>query len=165
MWLRAFSAPFKHAHQAAIGVVAAAGGDAFGDDPGRRVLADMDHLGAGVRLLAVVDQRDRIELADGAVALEHAARILPGDRRAGFHLSPGNLGVLASTDTALGDEVVDAALAFAVAGIPVLHGRILDLGIIEGDQLDHRGVQLVLVAHRRRAAFEIADVGAFVRDD
>ena len=54
---------------------------------------------------------------------------------------------------------------FGVARIPVLDGRIFDLGVVERDQLDHRGVQLVLVAHRRRAAFEIADIGALVGDD
>ena len=56
-------------------------------------------------------------------------------------------------------------LPFGVARIPVLDGRILDLGVVERDQLDHRGMQLVLVAHRRGAAFEIADVGALVGDD
>ena len=75
-----------------------------------------------------------------------------------FEFTPGAL-------AALGDEVVDAALAFLVAGIPVLHGRVLDRRVVERDQLDHRGVQLVLVAHRRRAAFEVADVRAFLGDD
>ena len=56
---------------------------------------------------------------------------------------------------ALGDEIVDAALALLVAGVPVLHRRVLDLGVVERDQLDHGGVQLVLVAHRRGAAFEV----------
>ena len=65
----------------------------------------------------------------------------------------------------LGDEVVDAALALGIARIPVLDGRIFDLGIVERDQLDHRGVELVLVAHRRGAAFEIGDVAALVGDD
>ena len=72
---------------------------------------------------------------------------------------------LAAAIAALGDEVVDAALAFGVAGIPVLHRRIFDLGVVERDELDHRGVQLVLVAHRRRAAFEVAHIGALVGDD
>jgi hypothetical protein len=56
-------------------------------------------------------------------------------------------------------------LPVLVAGIPVLHGRVLDLGVVQRDQLDHRGMQLVLVAHRRGAALEIADVGALVGDD
>ena len=74
-------------------------------------------------------------------------------------------GVLAAAIAALGDEIVDAAAAGGVARIPVLDGRILDLGVVERDQLDHRRMQLVLVAHRRRAAFEIAHIGAPVGDD
>ena len=66
---------------------------------------------------------------------------------------------------ALGDEVVDAALAFLVARIPVLDRRVLDRGVVERDQLDDRGVQLVLVAHRRRAALEVAHVRALLGDD
>ncbi len=76
-----------------------------------------------------------------------------------------NLGIAAAAIAALGDEIEDAALAFFVAGIPVLHRGIFDLGIVERDQLDHRGVKLVLVALGRGAAFEIADVSAFVGDD
>ena len=56
-------------------------------------------------------------------------------------------------------------LPVLVARIPVLHRRIFDLGVFQRHQLDHRGMQLVLVAHRRGAAFEIGDVGAFVGDD
>ena len=56
-------------------------------------------------------------------------------------------------------------LPFGVARIPVLHGRVFDLGVVKRDQLDHRGVQLVLVAHRRGAAFEVGNVGALVGDD
>ena len=75
------------------------------------------------------------------------------------------LDAVAAAVAALGHEIIDAALAFGVARIPVLHGRVFDLGIVERDQLDHRRVQLVLVALRRRAAFEIGDVGALVGDD
>ena len=41
----------------------------------------------------------------------------------------------------------------------------LDGRVLVGDQLDDRGVQLVLVALRRRAAFEIADRRALVGND
>jgi hypothetical protein len=37
--------------------------------------------------------------------------------------------------------------------------------VVQRHQLDHRGVQLVLVAHRRGAAFEVAHVAALVGDD
>src|ERR1700730_7634429 len=100
-----------------------AGRDALGDDPARRVLAEMDHLGAGIDLLVAVRDRDRIELAAGIVAAQDAARIFPGDRRAGLELRPGNLRARPAAVAALGDEVVDAALAAGVARIPVLDGR------------------------------------------
>ena len=124
----------------------------------RVFLPDVDHLGAGVGLLAVGGERHRVELADRVVALEDDARVLPGDGRAGLDLGPGDLGVGAGALAALGDEVVDAARALRVARVPVLHGGVLDLGVVEGDQLDHRGVQLVLVAHRGGAALEVAHV-------
>src|SRR6202042_1418937 len=116
--------------QPAIGVVGAAGGDALGDDPARGVAAEMDHLGAGIDLLAAVGDRDGIELAAGIVAPQDAARVLPGDRRAGLHLGPRDLGVAPAAVAALGHEVEDAAAAFGIAGIPVLDRRILDLGIV-----------------------------------
>ena len=56
-------------------------------------------------------------------------------------------------------------LPSAVARIPVLHGGIFDLGVVQRDQLDHGGVQLVLVAHGGGAAFQVADVAALVGDD
>ena len=91
--------------------------------------------------------------------------VLPGDGRARLHLRPADLGAVAAAVAALRHEIVDAALALGIAGVPVLDGRILDLGILQRDQLDDGGVQLVLVALGRRAALEIGDVGALVRDD
>src|ERR1700730_10084769 len=61
--------------EAAIGVLRDAGGDALGDDPGGGVLAEMNHLGAGIDLLVAVRNRDRIELATRIVAALDAARI------------------------------------------------------------------------------------------
>ena len=125
----------------------------------------MDHLGAGVGLLVIVGHRDRVELAHAVFAVEHAAWIFPRHRAAGFDLRPADLAPRALAQAPLGDEIVDSALAFGIAGVPVLHRRILDLGIFERDQFDHCGVELVLVAHRRGAAFEIADVAAFLGND
>src|SRR6266851_8346633 len=106
-------------HEAAVGVLAVAGGNALGHDRGARVLPDVDHLGAGVRLLMVVGDGHRVELADGVVALQDAARVLPGDGGARLHLRPGDLRALALALPALGHEVVDAALAVLVPGVPV----------------------------------------------
>ena len=72
-----------------------------------------------------------------------------------FELRPGAL-------AALGHEVVDPALAVLVAGIPVLHRRVVDLRVVQRHQLHHRRVQLILVAHRRRAAFQVAHVRALL---
>src|SRR5215472_15061072 len=110
----------KDAHQAAIGVLRLASGDALRDDRRARVLADMDHLRAGIGLLVVVGDRDRVKLSDGVLALEDAARILPGDGRAGLDLRPGDLRAATAAGAALGHEVVDATLAAGVARIPVL---------------------------------------------
>src|SRR5690606_2571398 len=85
--------------------------------------------------------------------------------RPGFNLGPGNPRTGPAAVTALGDEVVDAAHAVLVARIPVLHRGILDLGIVQRNEFDHGGVQLVLVTHGRRTAFQVADAGAFVGDD
>src|SRR5438309_6146571 len=97
--------------EAAIGVLRLAGGDALGDDPARRVLAEMDHLGAAIDLLIAVRDRDRVEFTTGVIAAQDAARILPGDRGPRLDLGPGDLGIVAPAVATLGDEIVDAALA------------------------------------------------------
>src|SRR5207302_8761952 len=111
-------------HEAAIGVLRYSGRDALRDDPAGGVLAEMQHLGAGIDLLVAVRNRDRIEFAARIVAAQDAARIFPGDGRAGLKLGPGNLRPLPTAITALGDKIVDAATAVLVARIPVLDGRI-----------------------------------------
>src|SRR6185437_3599875 len=64
--------------------------------------------------------------------------------------------------TALGHKVVDTADAVLVAGIPVLHGRVLNLRIVERDQLNYSRMQLVLVALGSSATLQIARVAAFL---
>ena len=54
---------------AAIGVLAVFSRDALGDDGAARVFADVDHLGAGIGLLVLGGQGDRVEFADRVVAL------------------------------------------------------------------------------------------------
>src|SRR5438094_9738146 len=65
---------------------------------------------------------------------------------------------------ALGHEIEDAASTFFITRIPVLDGGVLNLGVIQCDQLNHGGVQLIFIANGRRTAFEVADVRAFVRN-
>src|SRR5216684_557067 len=67
--------------EAAIGVLRFAGRDALGDDAARGVLAEMQHLGAGIDLLETVRNRDRVKLAARMIATQNAARIFPGDGR------------------------------------------------------------------------------------
>src|SRR3569623_1470394 len=168
--------------------VANLGGGGLVRDLGRRVL----HLDVRKRVrAALVAEQQRIalgviaragrtlqflhEAAIGVLAVagrdalrnEGAAGVLAevDHHGAGVDLCPRDLRVRAAAGTALGHVVVDAAAALRVAGIPVLHRRIFDLCVFERDELDHRGVQLILVAHRRGAAFEIAHVGALVGDD
>src|SRR5690606_41930746 len=83
-------------------------------------------------------------LAHYPPALHDALPIVPRDRRARLDLCPRDLRVCAAALAALRDEVVDAAAAFLVAGIPVLHRRVLDLGALERNELDDRRMQLVL---------------------
>ena len=83
----------------------------------------------------------------------------------GLDLRPADLAVFAAAGAPLGDEIVDPALPVGIAGIPVLHRAVFDLRIVERDQLDDRGMELVLVALRRGAALEIADVAALFGDD
>ena len=113
----------------------------------------------------MVGQSHRVELTDRVVPLQDAAGILPGDGRTGLHLSPGDLRVHTGALAALGHEVVNPASSFFIARIPVLYRRVLDLGVVEGNELDHRGMELILVTDRRGTAFEIADIRALLRND
>src|ERR1700730_19295029 len=74
-----------------VSVLPVACGDALGDDRAPGILPDVDHLRAGVRLLVVVRESDRVELTNRVVTHEQDARVLPGDGRAGLDLGPGDL--------------------------------------------------------------------------
>src|SRR6185503_9077394 len=65
--------------QPAISVLPEPGADAFGHDRRSRVLPNVNHLRAGIRLLVMVRERDRIKLPNAVVTLKDAGRILPGD--------------------------------------------------------------------------------------
>src|SRR5690606_30758577 len=68
-------------HFTAIAVLAVPGGNALGNDRAAGVPADVNHLGASIRLLIIVGQCHRIELPYGLVALENDTRVFPGDGR------------------------------------------------------------------------------------
>src|SRR5574337_522841 len=107
--------PLHDLDQSTITVLPMAGGDSLRDNGASGVLTDMDHLGAGVCLLVMVGQRDRVKLSGRVITLQDAARVLPGDRRAGLHLRPGDLGALPLALAPLRDEVVNTALPLLVA--------------------------------------------------
>src|SRR5699024_4272510 len=157
--------PRQNLDQTAVGLFALGSGNAFGNNGRARVLANMGHLGAGVGLLHGTGYGDGVELADRVVAAQNAAGIFPGNRGTGFHLRPGNLGAVATAAATLGDEVQNAADALFLAGIPVLHRGVFDAGIFLGNQFHYGGMQLVFVALRRGAAFQVTDLGAVFADD
>jgi hypothetical protein len=70
-----------------------------------------------------------------------------------------------SAISAFGHEIIDATLAVLITGIPVLHSGILDPRVLHGDQLDHRGMQLVFVARGCGTPFQVAHVTAGLGDD
>src|SRR3954453_14534373 len=111
--------PRLHPDQTTIGVLAAPGRNTLRGACGRGVAAEMDHLRAGIGLLTVVRDRDRVEFANRIVAFENAARVFPRDRRAGLDLGPRDLRPCAAASAALRDEIIDAAPALGVSGIPV----------------------------------------------
>jgi len=45
-------------YQAAIGILAVAGGNTLGHDRAARVLSQMNHLGAGIGLLVIIGESD-----------------------------------------------------------------------------------------------------------
>ncbi len=152
-------------HQAAIAVLAVAGGDAFRDDRAARVLADVDHLRAGVGLLIIVRHGDRIKFADGIVALQNAARIFPGDGRAGLDLRPGNLRVRALCTGRAWSRNCKCRPAVLVAGIPVLHGGVFDLGVVQRDQVPPPPREADFRRASARCSLRVTHVGAFVGHD
>jgi hypothetical protein len=94
----------------------------------------VDHLRAGILVLAVVGQGDREDLAAGALG---RCRTTPGyfivRREPMLQSIQRDLGVLFG-HAALRHEVEDV-------GGPVLDGDVLDLRALERDELDDRGVQ------------------------
>src|SRR5690625_4055653 len=120
-----------------MGFRSSAGADTLGDKRGAGVIAQMDHLGAGIGLLKVIGQRYGIKFAKTIVTLENAARVFPGDGGAGLHLSPRNFRVCVR-NAAFGNKVVNTTLALSITRVPVLHRGVLNLLVILSDHLIYR---------------------------
>jgi len=99
------------------------------------------------------------------VPQKDATGIFPGDGRAGFHLGPADLRGLPAANAPLGHEIVNASLSLLITGIPILNGTVFDLGMVQGNDFHHGGVQLVFVAHGGRAPFEVAHITSLVGHD
>ena len=125
----------------------------------------MNHLGSRIGLLIVVGNCNTIELGLTVVSREDATGILPGDGTSCFDLRPGESTVCTSQMPSFCHEIEDASLAFAIAWIPVLHSTILDFCSFLHNYLDDSGMKLVLVSHRCRTTFKVADVGIIVAND
>src|ERR1700693_5677015 len=147
-----------HRYLTPIGILRLSCRDPLGDYAAPRVATKMNHFRAAVDLLSAIRDCDRIKLTAGSLAAQNAGRILPGDGRTGLDLRPRNFRSSAAAVAALGHEIVYAAPPFGIARIPVLHGRIFDLGVVKRDEFDYRSVELVLIPFWRGATFEIAHV-------
>ena len=124
----------------------------------------MYHLGARIRLLVVVGEGDGIEFRTAVIPLQDGGRVFPGDGGACFHLGPAEMRPFLAYSP-LSHEIEDSSPALRIAGIPVLHRGIAHVRIFLHNYLHHCRMKLVFIAHGRRAAFHIAQAGAFVGDD
>ena len=108
-------------------------------------------------MLAVVGKGDGEHFATSAFTLQHDARILHGQAGADVAVDPLHFSAFVG-HAALSHEVKDI-------GRPILHGDVLDLGVLQCDQLDHCAVERSGFELRRSAAFHVGDLGVFVGDN
>ena len=157
---------FADAHLATVGVAGAVSADALRNDCALGVLANVDHLRAGVGLHVAVREGYAVKFAHRIVALQDAARVLPRDGRPRFDLGPADAAVFAGTLAALCNKVIDTAGSrLAVARVPVLHGRIFDFGVFFGHEFHDGAVELLAAKLRRGAAFEVAHARVVIGDN
>ena len=117
----------------------------------------MDHFRAGVLMLAVAGERDGKHFAARFAAFHDHARILHRQARADVAIDPFDFRFLVRKP-ALGHEIEDVVR-------PVLDRDVLKLRAFHRDQLDHSAVQRGGVKLRRRAAFHVGQLRAFIDDD
>ena len=117
----------------------------------------MNHLRAGVLILALAGEAEGHGLGLGVRLGENARRVLHRGLGADVAVNPFHRAALAHVG-ALGDEVVDVVR-------PVLHGGVAHARMLLDDDLDDGGVQRVLGPDRGGASLDVVHVGAFVGDD
>src|SRR5439155_23532022 len=113
--------------QAPVALDAAALADALARDDRGRVRRGVDHLRAGILVLAIAGEGDREHLAVRALSGEVHARVLHRDLAAEIRIDPAHAAALLH-DGALRDQVVDVVA-------PVLDRRVPDVGAFLHDDL------------------------------
>ena len=146
----------------AVAVLRFTSRDTFAHNPRTGVLADVNHFSAGIGLLIVIGNGYGIKFTHRIIALQNTGRIFPRDSRSCFNLRPRNFRMVARTQTALGYKVVNTPFTIFIARVPVLHGRVFDLRTLHGIKFYHGCMQLVFIAHRRCATFQVTYIRAFI---
>src|SRR5690606_565088 len=144
-------------HQAPVGGATAVLGDGLGHDLGPRVGGRVDHLAAGVLVLARAGEGDGQDVGTGAAAHHVDRRVFQRHLGADVAVHPLHGGALVG-DGPLGHQIVD------VLG-PVLDGGVADAGVLQRHQFHHGAVQRVSGVDGRRAALHVVDEGPLVGDD
>ena len=143
--------------QTAIRRLAAVRRDRLVRDDRRGVRRRVDHLRAGILVLAFARERRRQDLTACTFAHQVDGRVLHRQPRADVAVHPLDGRVLVRV-RALGDQVEDVA-------VPVLDRRVADRRAFHRDQLDNGRVQRRRGELRCRAALDVMHFRAFVRDD
>src|SRR4051795_3689704 len=94
----------RHVHQAAVSGATFADRDRFGNYIARRLVGSMNHLRAGVLMLAVISKRDRQNFAARLSTFHNNPWILHGEARPDVAINPFHFGVFLS-ESAFCDEV------------------------------------------------------------
>src|SRR5881227_1576313 len=96
----------RHMHEAAISGATFANRDRFGNDVAGGFIGGMNHLRAGVLMLAVISKRDRQNFAARLSTFHNNTRILHREARTNVAINPFYLCVFVS-EPAFGDEIED----------------------------------------------------------
>ena len=115
-----------HLDQAPVAIRRVASADALAHNRRARAGAQVDHLGAGIGLLAVVRESYGIKLTHRIGTLKHAAGVFPSNGRPGFHLGPANFAAGPTALPTLSHEIVDTTHTIFVTGVPVLNSGIFN---------------------------------------
>ncbi len=120
----------------------------------RRVVV---HLRAGVDVLAFASERDGDVVGARTAPLQDGTRVEHRCLRS--HATRDPLHAATGFD--------DGALGVQVVGVfrPVLHGRVLDVGILPDEHLDATGVEVVAAILRCGTALDIMDFAPFLGND